>query len=78
LEPYTKTPDGKFKANIGCYHLSFAYGGVSLHRMNNEAGGVTTPLICGHVTKIELYNLMQAFISGLIEQSNKGKNNENL
>lgn len=62
VKPYI---DGK--AQIGNYHLSYAYGGVSLHRMHNEAGGVTTPLSCGHISKRELYNLMQAYISGLLE-----------
>lgn len=57
------------KAQIGNYHLSWAYGGVSLHRMHNEAGGVTTPLNCGHISKRELYNLMQAYIGGLLENS---------
>jgi hypothetical protein len=65
IESYVKNENGKFQAQIGNYHLSYAYGGVSLHRMDNEAGGVTTPLNCGHITKRELYNLMQAFINGL-------------
>ena len=65
LEAYTKDENGKFRANTGNYHLSYAYGGVELQRMHNEAGGVTTPLNTGHVTKRELYNLMQAYINGL-------------
>lgn len=68
-ESYSKTEDGKLKANIGNYHLSYAYGGVSLHRMNNESGGVTTPISSGHVTKRELYSLMQAYINGLTEKN---------
>ncbi len=67
LETYVKNSDGINVSQIGNYHLSFAYGGVSLHRINNEAGGVTTPLNCGHISKRELYNLMQAYISGLLE-----------
>lgn len=66
-EPYSKDL-GKFKSNVGNYHLSYAYGGVNLHRMANEAGGVTTPLIYGHVTKRELYNLLHAYISGIKEK----------
>lgn len=72
LESYVKDSNGKFKAQIGNYHVSGAYGGVSLHRMHNESGGVTTPLNCGYVTKKELYNLMQAFINGL-QTKNEGK-----
>lgn len=65
LEPYTKSEDGRIKANIGNFHLSHAYGGVCLHRMHNESGGVTTPLIHGHVPKRELETAMRAFLSGL-------------
>lgn len=53
------------KAQIGNYHLSHAYGGVCLHRMHNEGGGVSSPLSTGHITKRELLGLMQAYISGL-------------
>ena len=53
------------RANIGNYHLSHAYGGVSLHRMANEGGGVTTPLGSGHVPKRELYEQLHAFARGL-------------
>jgi len=60
MAPYA---DGK--AQIGNYHLSHAYGGVCLHRMHNEGGGVSCPIIGGHVPKRELYGLMQAYISGL-------------
>jgi hypothetical protein len=64
LTPYTRDEQG-FRANIGNYHLSHAYGGVCLHRMVNEGGGIRTILTSGHVTKRELYNAMQAYIRGL-------------
>ena len=53
------------KAQMGNYHLSHAYGGVALHRMYNDAGGITSPLSTGHITKRELANLMHAYIAGL-------------
>ena len=64
---HTTHADGstKFTANKGHYHISHAYGGVCLHRVCNEGGGITTPLIHGHVPKRKLYNAMQAFIRGL-------------
>lgn len=69
LEYSTRTPqpDGttKFKANAGHYHISHAYGGVCLHRVVNEGGGVNTPVVHGHVPKRELFNLIHAFIKGL-------------
>lgn len=52
-------------AQIGNFHLSHAYGGVSLCRMSNEAGGVNEIFGRGHMPKRELYELMQAFIRGL-------------
>lgn len=61
---YTRTADG-MRANIGNFHISHAYGGVCLHRMSNENGGVTTPLCYGHVPKRELYEQMRAFIAGI-------------
>ena len=56
---------GKYKANIGNYHISYAYGGASLHRMSNEAGGVSTPIGHGHHQARELLNQMEAYIRGL-------------
>lgn len=67
LEPYAKTGD-KYAAQIGCYHLSHAYGGVCLHRMYNEGGGVTSPLSTGHITKRELMGLLHAYINGIESQ----------
>ena len=53
------------KAQIGNYHISHAYGGVCLHRMHNEVGGVSSPLSTGHIPKRELAGLMHAFIAGM-------------
>jgi len=62
---YTKTPDGRHKANIGNYHISCAYGGVQLHRMCNPGGGVSTVSHDGYGTKRELYSFMRAFLDGI-------------
>ena len=67
--PYTLDGVG-IRANVGNYHISHAYGGVCLHRMSNESGGVTTPLNCGHVSKRELYNAMHAFMAGFEAHAN--------
>ena len=67
-EPYSRGEDGKLRANIGNYHISHAYGGVCLHRMVNDGGGVNTPLVYGHVPKRELFNAMHAFIKGINTQ----------
>jgi len=63
--PYAKDAAGVYVAQIGNYHLSHAYGGVSLHRMSNGSGGVSEPLMCGHVPKRELQSLLWAFIRGM-------------
>lgn len=66
LHPYTKDPStGKFTAQIGCYHLDYAYGGVALHRMHGESESVTDVLRVGHVPKPELHRLMLAYESGM-------------
>lgn len=62
--PYAKDGD-KYVAQVGNYHLSHAYGGVCLHRMHNDAGGVSSPLSTYHVTKRELAGLLDAFIAGI-------------
>jgi hypothetical protein len=51
-------------AQIGNYHLDGAYGGVSLCRTVNENGGVSDIFNVGHVSKRQLYELMQAYIRG--------------
>ena len=53
------------KAQIGCYHLSGAYGGHALHQMSNTSGGVTDVLRCGHQPKRALSDRISAFIAGL-------------
>lgn len=64
-KPYTRNEAGQLKANIGNFHLSFANGGVCLHRMHNEAGGVSTPIISFHTTKRDLYDRINAFMDGI-------------
>jgi len=68
MEPYTKigeVPHQRYTANIGNYHLSGAYGGYALHRMDTDGGGVEDVLGCGHLAKRDLYDRMHAFIRGL-------------
>jgi len=62
-EPYIKIGD-KYVDQIGSYHLDHAYGGVALHRMSNEVGGVED-VFGGHMPKRELYGKLHAFIAGL-------------
>ncbi len=64
LEPW-KRIDGKLTGQIGCYHMSYAYGGAALHRMHTEGGGVEDVLGIGHQSKREMYHAMHAFIRGL-------------
>jgi hypothetical protein len=63
-EPYAKV-DGKYAAQVGCYHLNGAYGGYELQRIMSDGGGVTCPLHTGHVPKRELAAALDAFIAGL-------------
>ena len=52
--PYTI--DGKFKANIGNYHVSQAYGGNRLDQIVNENGGIRVISQGGYISKRELLN----------------------
>ena len=65
IEYSTKQADGTYKINVGHYCLSYAYGGVNLHRVVSDGGGVTTPIGGGYHTKRELYYRLQSFIMGL-------------
>ena len=63
--PYTRLDDGQLRANVGNFHISHAYGGVCLHRMSNESGGVATPIATGHVPKRELWDRVHAYLDGI-------------
>ena len=64
-QPYVMGADGRHRAQPGCYHLSRAYGGYSLHRMSNESGGIRDVFGCGHVPARSLADRMHAFLAGL-------------
>jgi len=67
MTPYTKGKDGKIRANIGNFHLSRAYGGITMHRITDESCGISCPSgFDGHTTKKELELKMRAFYAGLI------------
>ena len=65
LESGGRDADGRYRANIGNYHLDQAYGGVALYRMVNEGGGCSDVLRVGHVSKRELAAKMHAFLAGI-------------
>jgi hypothetical protein len=57
---------GEAGANVGNYNLSQAYGGVCLHQMSNNGGGVTDVFRTGHIPKRELFSMLCAFINGIV------------
>lgn len=61
---YTRDKYHKYTANVGNYHLDWAYGGVSLKRVMCEAGSVEDVLGCGFVTKRDLYGRIVAYMRG--------------
>jgi hypothetical protein len=74
LNRITGSPESTYKktakrlvAQVGNYHISYAYGGVCLHRVQNNMGGVCDVLSCGHIPKRELFYRLQAYKSGLLE-----------
>ena len=64
-EAYTKGADGKYKANVGNFHISGSYGGYCLHRMVNDAGWVSDVFSVGHQPARQTADRLYAFISGL-------------
>ena len=59
-------------AQIGNFHISHAYGGVSLGRISNQSGGTSDPLFqYGHCPKRELYSKIYCFIQGIELQLSK-------
>lgn len=50
---------------INSYQLSYAYGGVQLHQVVSEGGGVRTISTGGYGTKRELYNFMAGMLAGV-------------
>jgi hypothetical protein len=65
LETYSKDDTGHFKANIGNYHIYEAYGGVQLHRMVNDDGGIRVMSENGCTTKHDLYTQIQMLLKGI-------------
>jgi len=63
--PYPVGRKGALKANIGNFHISHAYGGVCLHEMVTDGGGVRDVFECGHVPKRDLFNRMSAMLRGI-------------
>jgi hypothetical protein len=55
------------RANVGNFHISQAYGGYSLHRIDNASGGIREVLRLGHVPARELQTAMFAYIYGMMD-----------
>jgi len=53
------------RANIGNYHLSGAYGGYKVERMEAMNGSTSDILNTGFTTKRELLNAISYFIEGI-------------
>lgn len=62
--PYVREGE-KFTAQLGNYHLSGAYGGYSLHRMETDGGGISDVFGCGHITKRDLSSRISAMLCGI-------------
>ena len=60
---YTNTVAG-FTPNPKNFHLSWAYGGVTLSRFLVDGGVCVDVLGCGYVRKPILYDLIRAYLAG--------------
>ena len=63
--PIAPGSGNRYVAQIGNYHLSGAYGGYSLHRMENDGGGISDVFSCGHVSKRELSQRISSMLVGI-------------
>ena len=72
-EPYVKVGD-KFIPQANCYLIGGAYGGWRLEQMSSIEGctGIRTPIPTGYVSKRECYDAIQAYISGILDQQERG------
>lgn len=64
LSPYAREGERNV-AQVGNFHISGAYGGVALHRVENESGAGSDVFKSGHVTKRELSQRIDAYIAGI-------------
>ena len=60
-----KNVNGENVAQIGNYHLSFEYDGVSLYRILCTQGSIEDIFRSGHMPKRELSNRICAFMDGI-------------
>ncbi len=65
MKAWVKNEDGEFRGQIGNFHISYAYGGVELHRMENKGGGISVHAGGGHRPKRELFGQMHALLEGI-------------
>jgi hypothetical protein len=63
-QPYAKV-DGKHVPQAHCYHIDFAYGGVTLMQMMPTGSGCRNVFNCGFIPKRELWELMRAMLVGI-------------
>jgi len=70
VTPYTRQGD-KLVANIGNYHLDYAYGGVKLVEIMTEGGSICVISSGGYGTKRELWNQLHTILNYLYSQENK-------
>jgi hypothetical protein len=72
LTDYSKTespnsPITGYAPNPLNYHISFECGGVALYQMSSTPGctGEDSIFNCGHISKRDLYNRIDAYIKGI-------------
>lgn len=61
---FNERDGGRYTANVGNYHLGWAYGGVKLQQIVNTGGGCHD-VFNYRFTKPELARMIDAFIKGI-------------
>lgn len=57
--------DGRYKYNVGNYHLEIGFKGVNILQTINQGGGVITPINPCTMPKRQLWGTLCSFIDGV-------------
>ncbi len=65
VSSYTRDSAGNLTAQVGNFHLDYAYGGVKLVRMVSSGGAIEDTLSMGFQSRRATYELVSAYIRGV-------------
>ena len=66
-QPYARDEAGSVRAQVGCLHLSGAYGGWALHEIVNESGGVRDVSGMGYQPARVLWTFLRGYTAASLD-----------